>query len=106
MTEPTLADLGVTEPGLHGEHDQDRAEPGYVVVTEHVQRLIRNGLALATVCNGAALDQPVPVTAEQRIDDVREVYPRQALLKAADDLMHAADELRMEAHSCDGWAQV
>ncbi len=76
----------------------------HVVRTTHVQRLIRNGLALAEQVNGqpagATLVPPLTAYSADRPPSVD-----QALGKAAADLRHAAEELEAERLSCYGWAQ-
>ena len=71
--------------------------PEHIVATRHIQRLIRNGLALAQVADGSG---------QMVLDDGVARCTIDVLEKAAADLRHAAEELTAERLSLLGWPQV
>lgn len=92
----------------------------HVIRTTHIQRLIKNALALAELVDGKTATQtytaqggyfeaPRAVVAIELPEGVRAeptALPEHVLCKAISDLRHAADELDAERLSCYGWAQV
>lgn len=79
----------------------ERLAPIEPVQTAHIQRLIRNGLALAAAANGQG--QSLTITVSGR--EVR-VATIDALEKASADLRHAAEELTAERLGLLGWPQT
>ncbi len=76
----------------------------HTVRTTHIQRLIKNALALADRADGAVAGTMIPLEDSHRPGQP-EALVDHALAKAASDLRHAAEELEAERHSCYGWAQ-
>lgn len=74
------------------------------VVTTHIQSLIKNGLFLAQQVDNRPYDYDLNLP-ETVLEQGRSVRPPEVLRAAADDLIHAAAELRMEAKACEGWRQ-